>query len=129
MANLNAPEITVTRSPDKIKRLGDPRQAGRGYAYEGGCDIWNTTFLFGANAKLESDGAADPKHAVFAIRRKVYLVKDEREQSLLALAMSSESPANSRVIATPFARLGVLTSKDAWMNDIRRCVDGSSRRI
>lgn len=126
MASLNAPEITVTRSPDKVKRLRDSNEAGRGYAYEGGCEVWNTTFLFGANARLESDGAADPKHAVFAIRRKVYLVKDEREQSLLALAMSSESPANARIIATPFARLGVLTSKDAWMNDIveRLEIDG-----
>jgi predicted amidohydrolase len=126
MASLNAPEITVTRSPGKVRRLGDPTEAGRGYAYEGGCEVWNTTFLFGANARLESDGAADPKQAVFAIRRKVYLVKNERDQSLLGLAMSSESPANARIIATPFARLGVLTSKDAWMNDIveRLEIDG-----
>jgi hypothetical protein len=126
MANLNAPEITVTRSPDKVKRLGDPAEARRGYAYEGGCEVWNTAFLFGPDARLESDGAADPKHAVFAMRRKVYLVKNEREQSLLTLAMSSETPANARIIATPFARLGVLTSKDAWMTDIveRLEIDG-----
>ncbi len=126
MASLNAPEITVTRSVDRVKRLGAPSQAGGGYAYEGGCEIWNTTFLFDPNGRLDSDSAADPKKVVYATRKKVYLVKDEREQSLRALAMSSESPANARIIATPFARLGVLTSKDAWMVDIvkRLEIDG-----
>ncbi len=126
IASLNAPEITVTRDRDKVKRLGDPSQASRGYAYEGGCEVWNTTFLFDANGRLNSDGAADPKTVVYATRKKVYLVRDEREQSLQALAMSSESPANARIIATPFARLGVLTSKDAWMVDIvkRLEIDG-----
>ena len=126
MASLNAPEITVTRSRDKVKRLGDSGQAGRGYAYEGGCEVWNTTFLFDANGRLDPDGAANPKKVVYATRRKVYLVKDEREQTLRALAMSSESPANARIIATPFARLGVLTSKDAWMSDVvkRLEIDG-----
>lgn len=126
MGNLNAPEITVTHSSSKVKKLASPGQEGRGYAYEGGCEIWNTTFLFGASSRLDSDGAANPKKAVYAIRRKAYLVKDEREQNLRGLAMSSESPANARIIAAPFARLGVLTSKDAWMSDVvkRLEIDG-----
>ena len=39
-------------------------------------------------------------------------------EQTLGLALASESPANARVIRTPFARLGVLTSKDAWMPDV-----------
>ncbi len=136
MASLNAPDISVTTDPQKVSRLADRGQWGRGYAYEGGCELWNTAFLFRPDAPVDRGGQADPKNVVAAARKKVYLVKAERDQSLGGLALSSESPANARIIelpppqrsahATPLARLGVLTSKDAWMPDIveRLEIDG-----
>lgn len=125
MANLNAPEVTITRDPAAVAILADPERSDSGYAYEGGCDVWNTAILFSRDARLDPDGAADPAAVVHGAQKKVYLVPIERTQDL-GLAMSSESPENARAIETPFGRLGVLTSKDAWMPDVveRLEIDG-----
>ncbi|MGH2739044.1 MAG: hypothetical protein ACRDH6_00955 [Actinomycetota bacterium] len=125
MANLNAPDVVVTRDPAKVAILADPERSDSGYAYEGGCDHWNTAFLFPPDARLDPDAAADPERVVAGAQKKIYLVPIERTQEV-GLAMSSESPANARVIETPFADLGVLTSKDAWMPDVveRLEIDG-----
>ena len=125
MANHNAPDVTVTRDPAKVAVLADPDLVATGYAYEGGCELWNTAFLFSPDGTLDPDGAADPAHVLAGRQKKVYLVPIEREQNL-GLALSSESPARARVIGTPFAQLGVLTSKDAWMVDVveRLEIDG-----
>lgn len=126
MANLNAPDVAVTRDPAKVQVLADPEQASKGYAYEAAaCEHWNTAFLFPPTATLDPDGAADPARVVHGAQKKIYLVPIERTQDV-GLAMSSESPANARAIDTPFGGLGVLTSKDAWMTDVveRLAVDG-----
>ena len=125
MANLNVADVTVTRDPSKVGTLADPEKVAGGYAYEGGCEAWNTAFLYPPTATLDPDGAADPAKVLAGAQKKIYLVPIERDQNL-GLALSSESPGNARTIGTPFARLGVLTSKDAWMVDVveRLEIDG-----
>lgn len=125
LANINAPDVTVTRDPAKVAVLADPELVGEGYAYEGGCEHWNTAFLFSPEGEVDPDGAADPATVTEGSQKKVYLVPIEREQGI-GLAMSSESPAAARAIDWRYARLGVLTSKDAWMPDVveRLEIDG-----
>jgi hypothetical protein len=124
-ANVNVGDITVTRDPVKVALLADPLELTSGYAYEAGCHEWNTAFLFKPDGLIGPDGAADPAEVLAGEQKKVYLVPIERTQDV-GLAMDSESPANARVMETPFARIGALTSKDAWMPDVveRLEIDG-----
>jgi predicted amidohydrolase len=125
LAGLNVGDVTVTRDPAAVALLADPEQAARGYAYEAGCEPFNQAVLFRPDARLDADGAADPASVLAGRQRKVYLVPIERDQTT-GLALASESPGDARVIDTGFARLGVLTSKDAWMHDVveRLEIDG-----
>lgn len=122
VANANVPRLTVTRDPAKVALLGDPELLTKGYAYEGGCDVYNTAFVFPPTAALDRDGAADPARTVFGAQSKAYLVPIERTQDV-GLAMTGELVANVRPVVTPFARIGILTSKDAWMPDITERLD------
>ncbi|MEX2457988.1 MAG: nitrilase-related carbon-nitrogen hydrolase [Actinomycetota bacterium] len=125
LAGLNVGDVSVTREPALVALLADPEHAAAGYAYRAGCEPYNQAVLFRPDAELDGDGAADPAKVLAGRQRKVYLVPIEREQTA-GLALASESPADARVIDTGFARLGVLTSKDAWMPDVveRLEIDG-----
>jgi hypothetical protein len=125
MANVNVGDVTVTHDPVKVAVLADPLEIARGYAYEAGCHEWNTAFLFKPTAQIAADGAADPAEVLAGEQKKIYLVPTERTQDV-GLAFDSETPAGARAIVTPFARIGVLTSKDAWMPDVveRNEIDG-----
>ncbi len=131
LVSLNAPEVRVTRDPARVTLLtaGDPALAGARYAYEAaGCDVYNTALLVPPWAALDPDGAADPARVVAGRQRKMYLVPIERNQvtgtGSPGLAFSSELVSEARPLSLafpgqpPLDRLGVLTSKDAWMPDV-----------
>lgn len=125
VAGLNTADVTVTRDPLTVAALADPDEVDSGYAYEASCQAWNNAVVISPQAQLDPDGAADPANVLYGEQKKVYLVPIEREQAV-GLTLSSESPANARAIDTGFARLGILTSKDAWMPDVveRLEIDG-----
>lgn len=115
MANANVAEAAVTTDPARVALLGDPT-APRPFAYEGGCDVHNAALLFAPDGSLH------------ARRNKAYLVPIERARDV-GLAMTGERMADVRPIDTPFGRLGVLTSKDAWMPDVSERLDDEGMEV
>lgn len=126
LVNAYVGDVRVVRDPLAVALLADP-VAGTSYAYEAGCDVWNQAMLFDPSAPADADGAADPSSVLAGVQRKAYLVPVEREQRA-GLALSSESPDEVHPLRIPVAdgavaKVGVVTSKDAWMNDLPERLD------
>lgn len=95
--------IERSEDPKEIAALADPDRPGSPYVYVArDRAIYNTAFVF------------DPSGEIVAQIRKPYLVETEEGQLQLTYgALRGAAPVD-----LGFARLGVLTSKDAWMPDM-----------
>ena len=116
--------------PIKVELLGDPEIA-TGYAYEATtCEPYNAAFVFGPEGQMFDPagtmtiGKQDSQ--ILGWVPKGYLVPIERDQSV-GLSLASPSPAAIRPVDIGFTKLGIFTSKDAWMSDLpnRHDVDGA----
>ena len=96
---------TIERSEDpaEIAALGDPEDPGSTYVYAArDRALYNTAFVF------------SPAGEIIARVRKPYLVQAEESDLLLTYGALREALP----VDVGFAKLGVLTSKDAWMPDM-----------
>lgn len=85
--------------------LRDP-EAGSAYAYEAtGPEVFNRNFFFGPDGRL------------LAVQDKAYLVPIERARDA-GLGLSGVEVHQLSVFDLPFARVGTVISKDAWMPDV-----------
>lgn len=99
LTSVVVPREKHTDDPTLVQQLGDPDLDGKDGAYVAeGPELYNTALLF--NPKGEVAGRVD----------KVFLT--DPEETLLDLDNGSLSGLD--VIDTPFARIGVATSRDAF---------------
>jgi predicted amidohydrolase len=85
--------------------LRDP-EAGTTYAYEATApEVYNRNFIFGPDGRL------------LTIQDKAYLVPVERTRDV-GLGLTGIEVHALPVFELPFARVGTVISKDAWMPDV-----------
>lgn len=102
MATGNVADATPTDDAAAVAALQDPDLPPGPVWLADTDDVWNQTILWG------------PDGEIFARRRKVYLTPPEMD----LLQMSWGPPEALTPIETPFAKIGVVISKDAWMPDV-----------
>jgi predicted amidohydrolase len=92
-------------SPAKVALLRSPDEPGRGYAYEATTpEAVNMALIF------------DPRGRLISKQVKTYLTPSELPGAGLDLVPNEVSGLG--LVRTPVGRLGVVTSKDAWMPDV-----------
>ncbi len=90
--------------------LADP-ETGASHAYRATApEIYNRNFIFGPDGRL------------LTIQDKAYLVPIEREQGA-GLGLTGIETWQLPVFDLPFARVGTVISKDAWMPDVNDRLD------
>lgn len=96
--------------PVKVARLRGPDEPGRTYAYEATSpDVVNLGVVF------------SPKGELLSKQEKTYLTPIELEDQL---DLVPGAPTGGlTVVPTPVGRIGVVTSKDAWMPDVTAKLD------
>lgn len=105
----------VVEDPARVAMLRSPDEPERTYAYEATTDKPSTMAL-----------VFDPEGRVVAKTVKAYLTPIELPGQLDLVPGEVDGV---RAIPTPVGRLGIVTSKDAWMPDVTRKLDEQRTEI
>ncbi len=98
-------DVKKTDSPDIVKLFG---RESYGYVFTAALEkVYNMAVVF------------DPHGKIIAVRPKIYLVPDEYE----TLQMTPGEISKIQPVSLPFATVGIVISKDAWMPDVLERLD------
>lgn len=99
-SSVNVAEVEERSDPELLSIFGDE---GDEYVYLAKTtDVYNMAVVFG------------PDGSIIDIVKKVYLVPVERD----LLSLTHNSLEKFQVVELPFAKVGIVISKDAWMPDV-----------
>lgn len=108
-------EPCAEENPAKVVALRAPEDTGRTYAYEATTpDAVNMALIF------------DPDGRLVAKQVKSYLTPVELPGSL---DLRPGEVSGLRAVPTPVGRIGIVTSKDAWMPDVTQKLDQDRAEI
>jgi hypothetical protein len=128
-ASANVAPARRVNDPALVALLRDPDEPARSYAYEAtSARVTNATFLFGPDGEvLVPDGASGARRSpsetggvVLPSNEKPYLTEIEQPPpgNAAGLGLAFGAVRDTEVLDTPVGRLGIVTSKPAWMPDV-----------
>lgn len=104
----NLPKFESVQDPELIRALGDPDYEGLGQVYVAtDAEIKSRTLLFGPDGKIVAE------------RERAYVTPGEVE----VLALQGARLETIKPISSPWGRLGVIDSAQAWMPDVQDRLD------